>query len=141
MEFTINLASAITLATILVGLAGYAFNLKGDVKDSRRETEEAKRMVAEITPKLVDVLDHVTNVFSEVMAWKEKDHKTLEAVDRRTSRHTKRLEALEKQRQAELIEELRAQGVPESLTAKLDTVGSWQAHEVSGEHVVAKSTV
>jgi hypothetical protein len=141
MEFTINLPFAVTLAVLLAGLVAKAVGMQGELKDQRREADETKKMVADIAPKLVDVLDGVTKLCAEVMAWKEKDHKALEAVERRTSRHTKRLEVLEKQRQAELIEELRAQGVPESLTAKLDTVGSWQAHDVSGEHVAAKGTV
>jgi chaperonin cofactor prefoldin len=141
MEVTLTLPFLLTLGTVVVGVVGYVFNLKGELKDQRRETQETKTMVAGIAPKLVDTLDQVAKVCGEVLAWKEADHKALEDVKRRTNRHTKRLDALEKQRQDELLEELREAGVPQSLTSKLETVGSWQAHELSGEHVAAKSTV
>jgi septal ring factor EnvC (AmiA/AmiB activator) len=141
MEVTLTLPFLLTCAGVLTAVAGAWAHQQYKMKDLERELDEVKSREATVAPKLASALDNVATVCTEVIRWKETDQKTIEKNGRTVARHEKRITALEKRQQEELLEELRDAGIPASLTAKLETVGSWQAHEVSGEHVAAKSTV
>lgn len=134
MEVTLTLPFIVTCGVLLAGIVTAWALQQYTVKDLRRELDDVKTREASVAPKLATAVDNVATLCREVIEWKHEDHQALEDVKRKATRNSKRLDALEQAHQKELRDELLAAGVPEKLADKIDAVGSWGKHDISGEH-------